>query len=315
MPNWKDALLKSSLPLEQVVMETLELSSFCVAGPYSYSRLDDSATGNEFSVDLAASRELTGPDGSPLAVLHILVECKYQYPGVRWIFSASAAGTPAVAGPIAHVSDTDTGKMSGANALLAIEDALPYCTRGVVLHEGGVDSNTIDHGLGQLRYAIPHQLRAITTLQMREWNEKSFTIRFVSPLLVTNAPLYVLKRGLTLDSFQAAADINSIADNVSALIAHQPPGPALQQHLHRVVHQLEQDGICKWLQERFPLTLKKSGHLGPLELIEAKFLQASHNSLVINLGCLTDMIGKLRAPIERTLKDSRTKTWPRAKAR
>jgi len=154
MPNWKDALLKSSLPLEQVVMETLELSSFCVAGPYSYSRLDDSATGNEFSVDLAASRELTGPDGSPLAVLHILVECKYQYPGVRWIFSASAAGTPAVAGPIAHVSDTDTGKMSGANALLAIEDALPYCTRGVVLHEGGVDSNTIDHGLGQLRLLL-----------------------------------------------------------------------------------------------------------------------------------------------------------------
>ena len=72
--KWKDGLLKSSLPLEQLVAEVLANQKFFVCGEYSYLRTNENGLETEFSVDLEAFDLLPEPGGS-WGELRLLIEC------------------------------------------------------------------------------------------------------------------------------------------------------------------------------------------------------------------------------------------------
>ena len=86
--KWKDYLLKSSLPLEQLVAEKLEKSGVYIAGEYPYIRTNDQNISTEFSVDLHAFELLaySHQKDQYWGNLNFLIECKYNYPGVKWVF-------------------------------------------------------------------------------------------------------------------------------------------------------------------------------------------------------------------------------------
>src|SRR5437773_1986873 len=90
--DWKDALLKSSLPLEQLVSETLESNGFTIGGEYSYVRPNEHNARTEFSIDLHTDDTVMRKSEKVEieARLNLLVECKYCSPGVKWIFSPYA---------------------------------------------------------------------------------------------------------------------------------------------------------------------------------------------------------------------------------
>jgi len=52
--SWKDALLKTSLPLEHMIAEKLDRRGFEVCGEYSYVRTNAQGVSTEFSADLWA---------------------------------------------------------------------------------------------------------------------------------------------------------------------------------------------------------------------------------------------------------------------
>src|SRR5229473_4520754 len=85
--NWKENLLKSSLPLEQLVAEELEKNTFYIAGEYSYTRKNEHEINTEFSIDLLSHKSNLVEKSQFGDILNILIECKYTYPTTKWVFS------------------------------------------------------------------------------------------------------------------------------------------------------------------------------------------------------------------------------------
>src|SRR4051812_48864672 len=89
--DWKDYLLQSSLPLEQIVSEKLDSNQWHIDGEFPYVRPNEQDINTEFSVDLRAfalAESIESGDIDTYASLDLLIECKYNYPGTRWVFSA-----------------------------------------------------------------------------------------------------------------------------------------------------------------------------------------------------------------------------------
>lgn len=82
--RWKENLLKSSLPLEQLVSEKLENKNLYISGEYPYIKPNEQDINTEFSIDLHAYETIRN---AYTMRLHLLIECKYNYPGVKWVFS------------------------------------------------------------------------------------------------------------------------------------------------------------------------------------------------------------------------------------
>lgn len=74
--KWKDALLKTSLPLEYLVADKLSKHGFLVVGEFSYSRSNEQGIDTEFSIDLLANKFLEKRKDDAWANLSLLVECK-----------------------------------------------------------------------------------------------------------------------------------------------------------------------------------------------------------------------------------------------
>ncbi|WP_157507054.1 hypothetical protein [Ktedonobacter racemifer] len=76
--SWKDNILKSSLPLEQLVSEVLEHNDLYTAGAYSYIRPNDHNIDTEFSVDVFAHQDFSSSRAQKMGRSNFLVECKYR---------------------------------------------------------------------------------------------------------------------------------------------------------------------------------------------------------------------------------------------
>jgi hypothetical protein len=95
--KWKDYLLKSSLPLEHVVRRELAGVGMTGLGAFSYLRPNEHGIITEFSVDVWGSLSI-GNERSEWGTFDALVECKYNYPGVRWVFSPHDEGSLIITG-------------------------------------------------------------------------------------------------------------------------------------------------------------------------------------------------------------------------
>jgi hypothetical protein len=245
--KWKDHLLRSSLPLEQLVAEAMERHGLYVAGEYPYTRPNELELDREFSVDLHAFELLprrSRSEGS-WGALNLLVECKYSYPGVQWIFTPCPPSSLIVVGCIKRLEDLCTErlihrKITSRDPLYALDYSLPFCVTGVALHTGGADQNTISHGLNQLRYGLPNLIAQECRNQIETRIEEDLRISFVCPVLVTTASLHILKRGLSLSDYQDASQLSDVADDADALIVFREVGPDLFKYSTRIAERLHE---------------------------------------------------------------------------
>jgi hypothetical protein len=243
--KWKDSLLKSSLPLEQLVTEKLVSQGFWVAGEYPYIRPNEQNISTEFSVDLLAYTFIGGGEDSVTsATLNFLVECKYSYPGIKWIFSPNASSISAHLPP-------DPGLLyclthQGKHRHYQLTTDLPICTRGIELTQKDFNPQIISHGLNQLRYGMPNLI-----LQEREsvLDTRKPDLSFIDLVLVTTAELYVLKTEQSLETYHSAQSLDEIAYQTEALIVSQELGPHLLQYYRKLFipkfSLLDEDTITK----------------------------------------------------------------------
>ena len=235
--RWKDYLLKSSLPLEQMVSEKLEKHKFYVSGEYTYSRTNEHEIETEFSVDLHAF-DLLQLRGERWGNLNVLIECKYNYPGVEWVFSPHPKESLVIVDCIRCLEDLSTKRLRNKKPLYKIGHELQYCTRGIELNKSGADLNTIPRGLHQLRYALPNLVAQEHQAQATVWNEEDLVISLVCPILVTTASLHILKSDLGLEDYQSASSLGEVAEEVDALVVYQEPGSQLYRYCERVAQAL-----------------------------------------------------------------------------
>lgn len=294
--KWKDHLLKSSLPLQQLVSEKLEKHELYVTGEYTYSRSNERDVETEFSVDLRAFNLLKRRKRH-WGNLNVLIECKYNHPGVRWIFSQHPKESDVTAGCISCLEDLCTERLENKHPLYKIDNELRFCTHGVELYEQGVDPNAISHGLSQLRYALPNLVADECRMQVSILNEEDLSICFICPILVTTASLYILKFGLSLQAFQCASSLNDVAEEVDALVVHQAPGPQLLTYCHQIVRtiHLQHPEVKQRLEEIRAVSKPAEWQtvLPPTWHFNHYFTYITENILVVRFEALDQLLKKV----------------------
>lgn len=233
--KWKEFLLKSSVPLEQLVSEKLSNRGFHIKGEYPYLRPNEQEIKTEFSIDIHASDKPEKETSDIGGVLHLLIECKYNHPGVRWIFSPSLREYK---GPVSKnvlkcLDQLTSEFLENKREHLTIDPNLPFCTRGIELNTSGFDPNTIARGQNQLNYCLPN----LVCEEIRSQIDQDFedtTMSLICQILVTTANLYTLKTNLDLETYQSAKALEDVAQQTDALVLDQETGPYLYQYWEQV---------------------------------------------------------------------------------
>ncbi len=233
--KWKNTLLGSGLPLEYLVANKLEKLDIYVTGEYSFWRPNENRVNTEFSVDLLASRFFEQTEGKEdfWGELHFLIECKYNYPGVKWIFSPFPQEHELIVGFINTFQDFTVTRIN-KESLISFDGILDYCLKGIELHEDGVNSQSIIRGINQLRYGSVQLSRNFIAGQVGSWHDSELHIEFLCPILITTASLFVLKQGLLLEDFHSADKIEDVTRNVEAVIVNCEIGVELEKYINAV---------------------------------------------------------------------------------
>lgn len=217
-------LLKSSLPLEQHVAEIALKVGLQPCGEFSYLRKNENGSDAEFSIDVLANASYSAESSSPGIDLNVLLECKYASRAVEWVFSAIPQHEPITYSSTYAFHWFGTHFLESKQKLNELEPK-DYCTRGISLSPSSADPKPIRHGLQQLRYAVPHLLDRITTLYVSDFDEHPIPV--ITSMLVTNAPIRVMKPGLSLSDIEEAKSLDDITQRKEIVCIYQPAGPEL----------------------------------------------------------------------------------------
>jgi hypothetical protein len=300
--KWKDALLKTSLPLEYLVAEKLEKKDFGLWGEFSYTRKNEQGIDTEFSVDIRAVDLLKGRGEDYWGSLQLLIECKYSYPTVKWVFAPHANESTLTLGVVNHFEDLCTRRLSNSDPIYNVDRDLIFCTKGIELHESDANEQSIKRGVHQLRWAIPQLTAEIFRNQATTLHDGDLQIEFFCPILVTNAPLYVFRRRLNIRKFQIASDLEEIAEKVDALIVHQERGPQLNSYIRQIVNNLykEVPSIKERLGSLWPLirTPDERRHLPSTWSFEQTIDSLSTRVLVVNLDAFDGLINDIHSSVK-----------------
>jgi len=134
--KWKDALLRSSVPLEYLVARHAHEHGFGVFGEYAYLRQSDVGTEPEFSVDLWVMKSLKLSEEDYWGQLHLLIECKYSYPGLNWVFAPHIDTSVLYVDPISVFDHLCTRQIGDRGPAELIYGHIPLVFKGVELHSG-----------------------------------------------------------------------------------------------------------------------------------------------------------------------------------
>lgn len=207
--QWKDFLLKSSLPLEHAVASMFSKFNFYSWGEYAYERKDESGARKEFTVDLHCFKEYSG-DHEWLATLDVLIECKYSSPGIQWVFAPHPEKSQVFSRALGY-HDGLTGKKVDIDHLNEFERSFCECIRGIALQNNSFDPSVVSTAANQVRYALPHIVTHGVSSLLHNRHSDDLNIRFFAGIVVTNAPLYVMKDFSCLSNVECSEQIDDIS--------------------------------------------------------------------------------------------------------
>jgi hypothetical protein len=233
--KWKDALLKSGLPLEYEVATFLENNKNCLLkNDHSYLKEDESSTVKEFSYDLNASYIKMPYD------VELMIECKFRSPNTKWYFMPKQYGgmEEIHQNSFIHAIDHFHPKWSWKwEGYLPFELA-PLCSKGIEIYDCGEHNNkSIEQAVMQLSYGFAEQI----TETIIDHIDEKYGIRFWSifiPIIITTAELFRFKTNLTLEAISKADDPMAIAEPHDILIINGNKNLSLYKHNMNVFHAL-----------------------------------------------------------------------------
>lgn len=306
--KWKDALLKTSLPIEQIVAEKVSAKKFYVAGEYRYIRPNEHNIQTEFSADLWAF-EVFRREEEVGATLNLMFECKYNYPGVSWIFSEHPNQEDVDAGVISVFQDA-TGLRLADSPLYRLDDKLRFCVKGIELHQDDANPQSVTRALNQLRFAAAQFAVEQIERQLMARHDSELEAELLCSIIVTTADLRILKPGIGLGAFQNANDLTDISDEASALIVYQQLGPQLTRYARR----LWRDATKKLyryeerLQDLRAVITSVEPDRWPLPtdfVLQDSVSSAAKRVLVVRLDALDSILNQLRRGVHDSLRASK----------
>jgi hypothetical protein len=301
--KWKDALLKSSLPLEHAVAAQLARLKWLVWGQFSYARNNESGTTVDFSVDLEASKEYS-TDTHWLASLQILIECKYTTPGAKWLFLPYPPTAQIMGNAVSVFDQAANKRVTDRRALHQLEDDAPYCIRGVSIFDNGTDEIAIHRGTSQLRYAMPHLASAALSSQATDMHDSDINVTVACAILVTTAPLFTLNDEVTIEDVQSAETIDPLITEVESVILWDSRSPDRHAYAQKLIDQIELVGMKARINryaEVFQPTEKMKYPPADYQPARALF-EAGDHVFVVSLKNLESFLKRLDKASARTAK-------------
>lgn len=238
-----DHLFKSSLPLEHEVAARADNCGYFCCGEFSYRRINEAGLPVECSVDVHVETDIQ--NGDYYINLHALVECKYASPTVEWVFSSAPRHEPMMYPGLSILPGLDGHLLKGIKDLADIDPKV-YGTRGVSLSSTSANPTAIKHGLGQLRHALPSLMRSILASHAAYNDGEPSPIPVVALLLVTNAPLRVLKPGVGWREAEELRSLDDIANVHQHICVYQKAGPELTDLCAEVSRSVTAEHFSEW---------------------------------------------------------------------
>lgn len=304
----KDALLRSSLPLEHLVAQKLSRLGVYVGGEFTYLRPNENGISTEFSTDLWAFTFLEENHKKEAfwSSCNFIIECKYTHQSVKWIFAPH---------PLEDDASFETGyinifqdlcvKRVDESLLDEFDGDINYCIKGIELQEKDCNPSAINKGLRQLQYAAIQLSRRCMASQICTCHDEDLEIDFLCPILVTTAPLYIIKENLDLNDFYNAEKVEDVAEQVNSLIVHQ--NTSIQQE--KYVESLTQE-FCHEYQEvntrlkDMDQVLRDSDyegyHVSEVFFLKAKLNRASTRILVVSYDHFEECLNSILKVIKNT---------------
>ncbi len=247
--KWKDKLLSSSLPLEYEVAKMLAGQGFSINFDYAYKRLD-AVLEKEFSIDIQSLAWYPFRHKAGIKMgIDILVECKYRNPNVSWLFlhdlNLKDYSNFSTYGPIKMVDEFS--EVVAKKGVKKISDC-QICLKGMEINtqNGEVHDTGIAHGISQLVYALPSVLyqRIFASLVDHLSEVRPFIL---CPILVTTAPLRIIKPEFSIAEVMNASELNDISYEVPYLSMYNSMYPSFGAHCKEIFKNIISEGK----QDRF----------------------------------------------------------------
>ncbi|MEK7477483.1 MAG: hypothetical protein AAB152_17820 [Candidatus Coatesbacteria bacterium] len=313
--DWKGRLLSSGLPLEQMVAEVLADRRMLLCGPYSYSRKTVAAEHPERSVDIRASALLAGIPGIE-GWIEMLAECKYSNPNIRWVFSPITSFEESFANTFCCF-DQLSGVDIDERELLGAVRGWPCCGRGVAVSDDSEDARQIARGLEQVRYATASLLGwhfAIALEAIKGDGSRAIKgdgVVVLLPLLVTNAELWVLRRGVDLETFYGASALEEVADKAKLIVCYEQAGSEMRGYCREQVDSLRSnypnaDNEIGEMARKLDLLRRPIhtywGFSYSLRMLQEIMVYATQKVLVVSLSALPSCVPALLDTINDAAK-------------
>lgn len=246
--KWKSRFLSSSVPLEFETARVLTNLNISVSHDYSFSRRE-SLDYKEFSCDLKGLGYFPlGNNDQVDATIELLVECKYRDEGKGWIFlpelDLPEFSNQTLGYAIRNITSFSRTTIK-YGPIYDLEEIFSFSPKGVEINfnNGEVFDKDIRHGILQLKYALPYLIQdAILGNIYGHINDAK--PRFIVPILVTNADLYLLNKEFSIESLKKCNAIEEIASKVPYLLFYSNIGPDFTEH-HKQVFESFYDKIRK----------------------------------------------------------------------
>jgi hypothetical protein len=259
--KWKTAVLRSGLPLEASVRRICESVGGFFQGEFEFPTTNEQGKLIHRSVDVDAWLDL------PALKLQVLAECKLRRDGVQWLFLPEL--TPGRAESVAPATECLVSPfvppwlLKGSSALRlpplirfwhkprSPDLLFPVVGKGVEIRPGdaGSDPSKLDvqddgsrdasnevsirTALMQVRLGAATAMFSVPSLIAAEFELYLYsTSRFVLPVIVTTASLFVLRSDAGFDEIRRSIDVASVARACPGLIITSPPPSSFRQHVH-----------------------------------------------------------------------------------
>jgi len=231
--GWKKHLLSSGVPLEHEISRYLTREGLSWDADFLFSRPTTTGGISEGSVDLSAfCFERFGKTEAAYRI-SLLIECKYRSNNKSLILLPLTEEHAGTAGGTLTVIDDMSHYHLRSTALSEFEHNFPFAYKGIEVFDGGAIEKEFRHGIEQLRHAAPVLVKSEIDFQLGSHMDDVIPV-FTSKILVTNAPLKIVKPRIGLKDIEKADLIDDIADDSDSCILYSQYGPDYPEYVRSI---------------------------------------------------------------------------------
>ena len=313
--GWKKHFLSSGVPLEHEVGRFLNSQEISWDADFTFSRPSNGQQ-TESSVDISAMKFESFGNTEIAYKISLLIECKYRSQNKKIILLPLTNDHAGGAGYTLSCMDDFSHFHLRSDQCSDFESNFAFAYKAIEVFEGGAIEREFRHGIEQLRYAAPVQLRREIDFQLGSHMDDVLPV-FSAKILVTNTEMRILKSDVSLSVMESASSLDEISEETDVCIYYSDYSDDYREYVKDLfkVNSDSRENSASFHADQLDMSGKElSKYSNPVRLVHA--LAKGDGRQCAHLGTqffITNLRGlpKLIAGIRQTCKSTyrrRTRT-------